>query len=118
MAGERPWALVSIGVLVILCAVSYYAYLAGLLAAGEVLPAAVTLAGVWALLLAAIRAFSPSTYSMGPFGTAAWGILILTLGALWFLSVRGFPMENMVVVAGLLIGLLIVVIGLRERGGW
>jgi hypothetical protein len=118
MAGERPWALISIGVLVILCAVSYYAHLAQLLAAGEVLPAAISLAGIWVLLLAGIRAVSPSTYAMSPFGTAAWGILILTLGSLWFLSVRGFPMENMVVVAGLMLGLLIVVIGLRERGGW
>ena len=118
MAGERPWALISLGVLIILCAVSYYAHLARLIAAAEVLPAAITLAGVWVLLLATIRAVSPSTYSMSPFSTAAWGILILTLGALWFLSVRGFPVENMVVVFGLLIGLLIVVIGLRERGGW
>jgi hypothetical protein len=118
LAGERPWALISLGVVVILCALSYSAYLARLLAAGEVLPAAITLAGVWVLLLAAIRAVSPSTYSMSPFSTAAWGILILALGAIWFLNVRGFPTENMIVVFGILIGLLIVVIGLRERGGW
>lgn len=115
MAGERPWALISIGVVIIIYALSYYAHLAQLLAAVEVLPIAIALAGVWVLLLATIRAFSPSTYSMSPFSTAAWGILILALGALWFLNVRGYPAENMIVVSGILIGLLIVMIGLRER---
>ena len=116
MAEKRPWALISFGVLVIVCALSYYIYLIELISFSEVIPITITLTGVWTLGLALIRAINTSPYEMSAFGTASWGILISTVGATWLLIVRGFPL-TLLVVSAVIVGILVVVTGLREWSG-
>ena len=117
MAEKRPWALISFGVLVIVCALSYYIYLIEFISLSEVIPIIITLTGVWTLGLSLIRAISSSPYEMSAFGTASWGILISTVGTTWLLIARGYPLNTLFVVSAVIVGILIVIIGLREWSG-
>lgn len=112
---RRPIGTISIGAIITILGVSYALYLAQIIKDLEIIPVVLSLCGLWLLILAILRVFSPEKYELGPFSTAWWGSIILFGGVLWFLSVREFFTGPTVwAVFAVAFGLFVIVAGIRE----
>jgi len=111
---KRPLGVLSLGVFIVVMAIS-----ASLLATAilhsilEVFSLAFLLFGLWVIVLAGIRASNPETYGHGTFNILSGGILITTLGTVSFLHLRGLLTEYLLTVLLFVIGVLVVVAGIR-----
>jgi hypothetical protein len=65
------------------------------------------------MILAGIRAYNPEIYGTGTFNVLSGGILILVLGVVWFLYLRGLLTGYLLPVILAVVGVLVVVAGLR-----
>jgi len=112
---RRPIGTISIGAIITIFGITYALYLAQIIRDTEIIPVILTFSGLWLLILAILRVFSPEKYELGPFSTAWWGSIILFGGILWFLSVREFFTAPTVwAVFAVAFGLFVVVAGIRE----
>ena len=114
MAGQRPYGLLSAGAIAIFLGVIFYLSINEVISLIEVPALTLLFSGIWVLFIALLKSVNPTPYEMGAFSTASWGILFSSIGALWFLTFRGFSVNIVVVTFFIIIGILLIVVALRE----
>jgi len=111
---KRPIGVLSLGILILVLAVSAAAFAAEmLLDVTEIFSLTLVLFGFWILVLAGIRAANPEEYGGGAFNTFSGGILLVTLGIVLLLYVRELLVEYLLPALLLVIGILVAVAGIR-----
>ena len=111
---KRPVGVLSLGILILVLAVSIVALAAKILVnVSEVFSLTFILFGLWIIILAGIRAINPEQYGGGAFNTFSGGILLTTLGVVWLLYVREFPAMYLLSALLLVVGILVAVAGIR-----
>jgi len=93
--------MISFGVFAIIVAISLLRFFPDW---GSILALILTLYGLWGIVLAAIRAKNPEKYERRAFSTLVWAILLIAVGASWFVSIQIGPLYAVV--------LLLIVIGI------
>ena len=107
--------IVTIGVAVLALGLSVVLHLFGLITIWELVPMFLTVISMWIIATAGIKAMSKtSPYERQPFSTAGLGLVILAVGASWWLYARGIELVYVVLTLTLVIGVLIIVAGIRE----
>jgi len=104
----RPWALVSTGVVMILGVFFYLLATMGLVFLAEVPMLTLSGLGLWLLAVSGVKSMEPAVGEMDASTTAGWGALILTVGALGTLSVRGYPLNILIIGFAIFLGILII----------
>ena len=109
--------LISLGVLLIITAMSVLAFSANILLSPlEIILSITALFGCWMIILASIRRRNPSKYERGALSTFAWGLLLTIIGLSSILSLRGLMTLLYTVAAVLLvIGILAIAIAIEKR---
>ena len=111
---KRPVAVLSLGILVVILAVSAIAFAANMLVdVSEIFSLTLILFGLWILVLAGIRAINPEEFGAGAFNAFSGGILIIVLGVVWLLYVRALFVDYLFPALLLVIGILVAVVGIR-----
>jgi hypothetical protein len=111
---KRPVGVLSLGILILVLAVSIAASAAKILVnVSEIFSLTFILFGLWIIILAGIRAANPEQYGGGAFNTFSGGILLTTLGVVWLLYVRELPIEYLLSALLLVVGILVAVAGIR-----
>jgi len=110
---KRPVGVLSLGILILVLAVSIAASAAKILEVSEIFSLTFILFGLWIIVLAGIRAANPEEYGGGAFNTFSGGVLITTLGVVWLLYVRELPIEYLLSALLLVVGILVAVAGIR-----
>ena len=111
---KRPLGVLSIGVLIVILAISASLHAATILySIPEVFSLTFLLFGLWVMVLAGIRASNPETYGHGAFNIFSGGILITAFGGIWFLYLREVLIGYLLTVLLLVVGILVAVAGLR-----
>jgi hypothetical protein len=112
---KRPVGVLSLGILILVLAVSATAFAATtiLVDISEIFSLTFILFGFWIIILSGIRATNSEQYGGGAFNTFSVGILLTTLGAVWLLSVRALFVEYLLPALLLIIGILVAIAGIR-----
>ena len=111
---KRPVGVLSLGILIVVLAVSATAFAAKMLVdVSEIFSLTLILFGLWIIALAGIRAANPEQYGRGAFNTFSGGILLTTLGVVWLLSIRELLVEYSLPALLLVMGILVAVAGIR-----
>jgi len=111
---KKPVAVLSLGILVVILAISAAAFAANMLVdTPEIFSLTLVFFGVWIIVLAGIRAINPEEFGAGAFNTFSGGILITILGSVWFLYVRALLVEYLFPALLLVIGILVAIVGIR-----
>jgi len=111
---KRPVGILSLGILILVLAVSAAASVAKILAnISEVLSLTLVLFGVWIIVLAGMRAANPEQYGGGTFNTLSGGILLTTLGLVWFLYIRALLVGYLLPALLVVVGILVAIAGIR-----
>jgi uncharacterized membrane protein YqgA involved in biofilm formation len=111
---KRPVGVLSLGILILVLAVSATAFVAKMLVdVYEIFSLTFILFGLWIIVLAGIRAVNPEQYGGRAFNTFSGGILITTLGVVWLLYVRAFLVGYLLPALLLVVGVLVAVAGIR-----
>jgi hypothetical protein len=111
---KKPVGVLSLGILILVLAVSAAAFAANMLVdVTEIFSVTLVLFGFWIMVLAGISAANPEQYGGGAFNTFSGGILITTLGFVWLLYVRELLVEYLLPALLLIIGILVAVAGIR-----
>lgn len=106
----------SIGVFIIVLALSIAAFAAGLITnLIQIVPLVLAFFGVWIMILAGINASKPQKYARSAFSTFSGGALIMAVGVVWLLSIEGYNIWYLISALLLILGLLVVVAVLRTR---
>ena len=112
---KKPVAVLSLGILIVILAVSAVAFAANMLInISEIFSLTLVLFGLWIMVLAGIRAVNPEEFGTGAFNTFSGGILITTLGFVSLLYIRGLLVEYLLPALLLVVGILVAVVGIRE----
>ncbi len=107
-------SVLSIGVFIIILALSIAAFATGLITFIEIVPMVFALFGGWIMILAGISASKPQKYAPSPFSTFAWGTLVMAVGVVWLLASQIGILYSIVALL-LILGLLVVVAVLRPQ---
>jgi len=111
---KKPVAVLSLGILILVLAVSAVAFVTNMLVdVTEILSLTLVLFGLWIMVLAGIRSVNPEEFGAGAFNTFSGGILITTLGILWLLYARALLVEYLLPALLLVVGILVAVVGIR-----
>jgi hypothetical protein len=111
---KRPLGVLSLGILILVLAVSAAAFAAKILDnVSEIFSLTFILFGFWIIILSGIRATNPEQYGGAAFNTFSGGILLTTLGVVWLLSIRELLVGYLLPVLLLVVGVLVVVAGIR-----
>jgi len=111
---KRPVGVLSLGILILVLAVSATAFAAKILGdVSEIFSLTFILFGLWIMVLSGIRATNPEQYGGGAFNTFSGGILLTTLGVVWLLYARELLVEYSLPALLLVIGILVAVAGIR-----
>jgi len=111
---KRPVGVLSLGILILVLAVSAAAFAASILVnISEIFSLTFILFGLWIIILAGIRVTSPEEYGGGAFNTFSGGILITTLGFVWLLYARSLFVNYLLPAFLVVIGILVAVAGIR-----
>jgi len=111
---KKPIGVLSLGILILVLAISAAAFAAHMLDnVSEMFSLTLILFGFWIMVLAGIRAANPEEYGGGAFNTFSGGILLTTLGVVWFLYVRELLVEYLLTALLLVVGILVAVAGIR-----
>ncbi len=111
---KRPVGVVSIGILILVLAVSAAAFTAKMLVGiADIFSLTLVLFGLWVIVLAGLRAASPEQYGRGAFNTFSGGILLATLGVVWLLYIRELFVGYLFPALLLVVGILVAVAGIR-----
>jgi hypothetical protein len=108
MANGRPWGLVLAGVAVIMVAFFYLLNVIGLLSLAEVPMLTFAGIGVWLLVTSGMKILEPVSEEVQAPVAAGWGVILLMLGLVGTLGVRGYPLGLLMAGFGIVLGLLIV----------
>ena len=114
-ARREQTGILSIGVFVIIAAISLIAYGAGIMRIDEVFSVIIMSYGVWLMVLSAIAGTGNGRYGRSAFSTFSWGILLTAVGGAWFLNVLTDQWVYSLALVLLVLGVLIVVVALRSR---
>jgi hypothetical protein len=111
---KKPVAVLSLGILIVILAVSVTISVVTELVVGvsEIFSLTLVLFGLWIIVLAGIRTVNPEEFGAGAFNTFSGGILLTTLGIVWLLYGK-LPIEYLLMVLLLVVGILVVVVGIR-----
>lgn len=91
MADTGKRGLITIGVFLIIVVVSILLYQPlKIIDWTLILPMIIVLSGCWLAVLGGLRYSSPQKYERGPFSTASWGLLLVAVGAAWFVYGYGW----------------------------
>ncbi|MCK5562725.1 hypothetical protein KAI30_01020 [Candidatus Bathyarchaeota archaeon] len=111
---KRPVGVLSLGILILVLAVSATAFAAKILDnVFEIFSLTFILFGFWIIVLAGIRAANPEQYGGAAFNTFSGGILITTLGVVWLLSIRELLAGYLLPALLLVVGILVAVAGIQ-----
>jgi len=110
---KKPFELLSIGVFIILIALSLAMFALGVIGLVEVPSLVIALSGVWIMVLSGIQTGRTEKYGRSAFSTFSWGVLISVLGLAWFLYIRQILINFLPVIFLLALGTLIIVAALR-----
>jgi hypothetical protein len=110
---KRPFNLLSYGVFFVLVALSLALSAVGLIGLVEVPSVVIALTGIWIIVLAGLQIGRTEKYGRSTFSTFSWGVLISTLGLVWFLFNRQILVNYLPVIFLLVIGILIIAAALR-----
>jgi len=111
---KRPVGVLSLGILILVLAVSATAFAANILVdVSEIFSLTLVLFGLWIMVLAGIRAANPEQYGGGAFNTFSGGLLITTLGVVWLLYVRALLVDYLLPALLLVVGVLVAATGIR-----
>lgn len=111
---KRPLGVLSLGVLIVVLAVSASLRAADILFnLSEVFSFTFLLFGLWVMVLSGLRASNPGIYGHGAFNIFSGGVLITAFGVVWFLYLRELLIGYLLPVLLLVIGILIAVGGIR-----
>ncbi|MCJ7610561.1 hypothetical protein MUP00_13020 [Candidatus Bathyarchaeota archaeon] len=108
MPKGRPWGLVSVGVAVIMVAFFYLLNVTGLVSLAEVPMLTFAGMGVWLLVMSGMKILEPIGEEIQAPIIAGWGVILLMLGLVGTLSVRGYSLGVLMAGFGMVLGLLIV----------
>ena len=109
-------AILSIGVFIIIVAISLIAYGTGIIKGiDEVFSLIIMSYGVWLMILSAIAGGGTKSYERSPFSTFAWGVMLTAIGGAWFLNIKTKQWVYSLALVLLILGLLVVVVALRSR---
>jgi len=107
--------IITVGVAILTLGLSVVVLLFNLISIWELVPMFLTIIGCWIIATAGIKAISEtSAYERQPFSTAGLGLVILAIGASWWLYARGVEPVYVILTLTLIIGLLVIVAGVRE----
>lgn len=107
--------VITIGVAIIVFGSSLTMYLSNIIGSWEIVPMFLTTLSVWIIATAGIKARTKTTpYERQPFSTAGFGLFLLAIGVSSWMYVRGFPLSYVVLTLTLIIGVLVIVAGVRE----
>ncbi len=107
--------IITIGVAILALGLSVVVLLFGVITVWELVPMVLTIISLWIMATAGIKAVSKtSQYERQPFSTAGFGLVLLAIGASWWLFTRGIEPAYVVLTLTLIIGLLVIVAGIRE----
>jgi len=109
-------SVLSIGVFIIVLALSIAVFAAGLITLIEIVPLVLAFFGVWIMILAGIHTSKPQKYARSPFSTFSGGTLVMAVGVVWLLAIEGYNIWYLLSALLLIFGLLVVVAVLRTRG--
>lgn len=111
---RKPVGVLSLGILIVVFAISAAASAAKILVnVYEIFSLTLVLFGFWIMGLAGMRTANPEQYGGGAFNTFSGGILITTIGLVWLLYIRELLVQYLLVALLLVVGILIVVAGIR-----
>jgi hypothetical protein len=111
---KRPVGVLSLGILILVLAMSAAAFAANLLAdVFEIFSLTLILFGLWIVIVAGIRVINPEQDSRGAFSTFSGGALIATLGVVWTFYIREVFAEYLFPALLLVIGILVAVAGIK-----
>jgi len=111
---KRPVGVLSMGILILVLAISIVASTVNVLhGVFEIFAFTFILFGLWIMILAGMRAINPEQYGRGAFNTLSGGILITTLGFVWLLYSREVPVNYLLPAFLVVIGILVAVAGIR-----
>ncbi len=111
---KRPVGVFSLGILIVVLAITASAFAANLLASiFEIVSLTMILFGAWIVVLGGIRVASPEQDSRGAFNTFSGGILMTTLGVVWTFYIRELFAEYLFSALLLVIGILVVAAGIK-----
>jgi len=108
--------LISLGVFIVIVAVSILVYSFELITMLETLPLMVGFYGCWMIILAGMRYKNPSSYARGPLSTFAWGLLLAVTGFSVIASWRvGLNLLYVVAAVLLVIGILVIAVAVERK---
>jgi len=111
----RTLDVITIGVAILAFGLSLVMSLFGFIGIWEFFPMFLTILSLWIIATAGIKTVSKtSPYEMPPFNTAGLGLVLLALGASWWMYARGIGLPYVVLTLTLIIGVLVVVAGVHE----
>jgi len=113
----RTLDVITIGVAILVFGLSLVACLLGIwnLTIWQLIPMFLTIFSLWIIATAGIKAVSKtSPYEMPPFSTAGLGLVLLAVGTAWWMYARGIELPYVVLTLTIIIGVLVVVAGIRE----
>jgi hypothetical protein len=110
---KKPYGLLSYGVFFVLVASSLAMSAVGLIGLVEVPSVVIALTGIWIIVLAGLQTGRQDKYGRSTFSIFSWGVLISTLGLVWFLFNRQILVSYLPVIFLFVIGILIIVAALR-----
>ena len=111
---KRPVGVLSLGILILAVAVSATASVVNVLGGiSEIFAFTLILFGLWIVVLAGMRAANPEGYGGGAFNTFSGGILLTTIGGLWFLFIRDLFVGYLIPILLLVVGVLVAIAGIR-----
>jgi len=113
LAKRKPYGLLSAGVIAILIGIILLLSIINIISLVEVPSLILLVSGIWGVFIAVLRGKTPGPYEMSAFSTASWGILLASIGALWFLTFRGVTIDFIAVLFFIIIGLLLLLAALR-----
>lgn len=111
---KRPVGVLSLGILILILAISIAALVVEILVEiSEIFSLTLILFGLWFMVLAGMRAANREQYGRGAFNTFSGGILLTSLGLVWSFYVRELFVGYLLPSFLLIIGILVVVTGIR-----
>lgn len=111
---ESRRQLLSIGVFFIIVVVAILLYAAKVFTDWTMIfPLVLFLSGVWILALAAMRSMKPQKYERGAFSTMGMGVILIDLGAAWY--VFRFGALYSLALLLLVLGALAIAAALRRK---
>lgn len=107
--------IITLGVAILAFGLSLVVFLFGAIEIWELVPMFLTIISLWIIATAGIKAVSKtSPYERQPFSTTGLGLFLLAVGAAWWLYAREIPLPYVVLTLTLIIGVLVIVAGVRE----